>query len=163
MIWKRTFLRALVAAGSLAILSQRAVAQDETAAVRKTAADFSAAWNRHDAKAMADMFVEDGDIINPFGRVAKGRAEVEKLFQDEHATVMKGTTFNLTKVEVRMLGAGTAVVDWEVELVGMHGPAGAALPPLKHHVAVVEVKKGDRWLAAAVRPYVFAAPPGSSE
>jgi ketosteroid isomerase-like protein len=47
------------------------------------------AWNRHDAAALAALWHEDGDLINPAGRWAQGRAQVEKLFRDEQSTVMK--------------------------------------------------------------------------
>jgi uncharacterized protein (TIGR02246 family) len=135
-----------------------ALAQDE-AAIRKASADFVAAWNRHDAKAMAALFAEDGDIINPSGRAARGRAEVEKLFTEEHAAVMKGSTYVLTKGDVRLLGPTTAVSDWESEITGMSGPQGEALPPFKHHVTIVYVKKGALWMAAVGRPYAFLPSP----
>src|SRR5688500_6010127 len=62
-------------------------ADDDIAGVKKQCAAFVDAWNAHDPKAMAALFAEDGDAINPHGRVATGRAEVEKMFTDEH----KGT------------------------------------------------------------------------
>jgi len=51
--------------------------ESDEAGIRATDEVFAAAWNKHDAKAMAATWAKDGDLVNPFGRVAKGRAEVE--------------------------------------------------------------------------------------
>jgi len=129
-------------------------------ALHTRAVEFKAAWDRHDPKALAAFWTADGDLINPFGRVAKGRAEIEKLFQDEQTGIMKGTTFNLLADSAREIDADAAVADWDVEITGMKGPDGAAMPPLKNHVTVVWVKHGGNWWAAAARPVMYPPPPG---
>lgn len=130
-------------------------ASEDESAVRQQCANFVAAWNKHDPKAMAAIWADDGDVINPFGRIASGRAEIEKLFTDEHNTVMHGTTYATESVDVRLLGPTVALVDWSSEITGMHNPTGVALPVFKHHVFSVFVKKDGQWKASAVRPYVF--------
>jgi uncharacterized protein (TIGR02246 family) len=134
-------------------------AADEKA-LKARADEFLAAWDKDDAKGLAAIFAPDGDLINPFGRVARGRAEVEKLFADEHATFTKGTHYNLTSLSTRLIGTDAAVQDWDIELTGMKGPDGSAMPPLKHHVTVVFEKKGGKWWALAARPAVPVPPPG---
>jgi len=153
-------LMIVVAVLSLAVPAglQAGQAEDE-AAIKKFGADFAAAWNRHDPKAMAGFWAEDGDLINPFGRVAKGRAEIEKLFQDEHAGVMAGTTYSTTSSSVRFLTPDVAVADWEIVVTGMRGPDGSAAPPFKPHLVLVVVRKGGQWLNAAARPFAFLPPP----
>src|ERR1051325_9222268 len=47
--------------------------------IRKLYEEFQANWNKHDAKALAKHWSVDGDHVDPDGRVAKGRPEVEKL------------------------------------------------------------------------------------
>ncbi len=68
---------ALAAAGAGRAESdtKAAFAADEKA-VGKVAADWSDAWNRHDAEGMASLFSERGDLINPIGDVAKGRPQI---------------------------------------------------------------------------------------
>jgi len=154
----RRSLALLVVFAALAVGPSVVAAQDDEAAIRKLSSDFCAAWTRHDVKAMAAVWADDADIINPAGRVAKGRAEIEKLLTDEHAGPFKGTSYEAT-VSVRMLAPGVALGDWEATVTGMHDAAGQALPPFKHHVATVYVKKGGRWFAAAGRPYAFLPPP----
>ncbi len=153
----RRFLTLLAVFAALAVGPSMAAAQDDEAAIRKLSSDFFAAWTRHDVKAMAAVFADDADIINPSGRVAKGRAEIEKLLTDEHAGPFKGTSYEAT-VSLRMVAPGVAVGDWEATVTGMHDASGQALPPFKHHVAAVYVKKSGRWLAAAGRPYAFLPP-----
>jgi len=152
----KRLLTILVAA--LALSPALATAQDDEAAIRKVSNEFFAAWSRHDIKAMAATFAEDGDLINPFGRVAKGRAAIETLFTEEHAGPFKGTTYTAT-VSLRMLAPTVSLGDWDSTVTGMHDPAGNALPPFKHHVAVAYVKKDGHWLAAVARPYAFLPPP----
>jgi uncharacterized protein (TIGR02246 family) len=140
-----------------------------SAAVAKVAAlharveEFKAAWDHNDAKALAALWAPNGDLINPFGRVAKGCAEIEKLFQDEQTTMMKGTTVRIISDSDREIAPDVAVADWDLEVTGMKGPDGAAMPPLKHHVTVVWVKHGGQWWAAAARPVVYAPPPGGGK
>src|SRR4029453_3729816 len=51
--------------------------QDE-ADIRNVETRQQEAWNRHDAKAYADLFTEDADLVNVGGWRWKGRAEIEK-------------------------------------------------------------------------------------
>ncbi len=135
---------------------------DEQDVLKARSAEFAAAWNKHDAAAMAALWAPDGDVINPFGRVAKGRAEVEALFKDEHGGPMKMTTYSSKVTGVRVLGDRVAVLDWEANITGMQSGDGSPLPPFPHHVVVVVQKDKDgKWMVEAARPYAFApAPPG---
>jgi len=148
----------LILAATLGLSASLASAQDDEAAIRKLSGDFFAAWGRHDVKAMAATFAEDAEIINPFGRVAKGRAAIEKLFTDEHAGPFNGTSYTAT-VSLRMLAPTVAFGDWTSSVTGMHDAAGKALPVFEHHVAVAYVKKDGHWLTAEARPYAFLPPP----
>ena len=132
----------------------------EMPALHARAAEFKAAWDRNDAKAIAALWAPDGDLINPFGRVAKGRAEVEKLFQDEQTTIMKGTKFVFVSESAHEIAPDVALADWDIEVTGMKGPDGAAMPPHNHHVTVVWVKHDGQWWAAAARPVVYQPQPG---
>src|ERR1700745_3587203 len=51
--------------------------QDE-AAIRNVEKQQGEAWNRHDAKAYAALFTENGDCVNVVGWWWKGRAEIEQ-------------------------------------------------------------------------------------
>jgi len=129
--------------------------------IRSVSDSFVAAWNKHDAKAMAALWAPEGDLINPFGRAATGRAEVEKLFSDEHTTFMKASTYSLANYKVRFASPAIAVVDYDGEVVGVLGADGSAAPPFKHHVSAVYVKKGGHWWMFSARATAFLPSPGA--
>src|SRR6185369_8194120 len=81
--------------------------------VRATSDAWVAAWNRHDPKSMAAAWTPEGALINPFGRLATGRAEIEKLFTEAHATFMKGTTYSITNYKVRFPSPAIGVADYD--------------------------------------------------
>lgn len=121
-------------------------------------AGFQGAWAKHDYKAMAGFWAEDGDLINPWGRVAKGRAEVEKLFQDEQTGPLKTTEWNPNITSWRMLDKDAAVVDLDAAMTHMVGPDGKPAPDWAHHVFFVAVSKAGKWWFASARPYEFSKP-----
>jgi uncharacterized protein (TIGR02246 family) len=130
------------------------------AAIRKVSTEFSDAWAKDDANAMAALWAPDGDLINPWLREAKGRAEVEKLLQDEHSTIFKGTTYSLKVTSIRFLGADVAIADWDATILGMKGPDGSAVPPMPpHHVTLVLQHKSGKWWIEAARPVIAPPPP----
>ena len=122
--------------------------------------NFVAAWNRHDTAAMAQSWAEDGDLINPFGRVAKGRDQVQQLFRDEHAGPFKTCSHQMKIGEVRMLGSDTAIADGDCTLTGARGPDGKEMRPFTPHVFFVMRKNEGQWQIIAARPYSFASMPG---
>jgi uncharacterized protein (TIGR02246 family) len=151
-----------MAIASTASLAGAAPDTGGEAQVRARCQEFAAAWNRHDPKAMAGFWAPDGDLINPSGRMAKGRVDVEKLFSDEQAGVMKGTTFTITGMTVRLLEPDIAVTDWDVEISGMQSSDGTAIPVLKAHVNSVMMKKSGQWWVVAGRPVIYPPAPGSA-
>lgn len=159
---RKRVMTALAVASIASLAVAAPVKNGAEAQVRARSQEFAAAWNRHDAKALAAYWAPDGDVINPFGRVAKGRTEVEKLFTDEHSTFMKDTTLTITSSTVRLLKPDVAFADWDVDISGMHSPDGTAMPTLKNHVNVVLVKKSGQWWFVAVRPVSYQPPPGSA-
>lgn len=153
---RKSLLVAGLAVWSLPALGG-AVADEQE--IKKEMTAFAASWNTHDAKAMASFWATDGDLINPSGRVAKGRAEVEKLFADEHSTVMKGTSYAVLSTSFRMVKPDLTLADADAEITGMKAPDGRALPTFKHHVTSLWAKQAGRWRIVAARPYAFLPPP----
>jgi uncharacterized protein (TIGR02246 family) len=149
--------------GLLSFSSASALAAGDEEAIQKRLDEFEAAWNKDDAKAMAALWAPDGDLINPFGRLAKGRAEVEKLFTDEHTSFMKNTTYNVKTSSVRLIGSDTAVLDFDSGITGMKGPDGSDLPTFEHHVTMVLVKKDGTWWVVSARPVSYLPTPGTPE
>jgi len=157
---KHPLLLAAILTLTLTPLARADRAGDE-AALKARTAEFVAAWDRDDAKGMAAVFAPDADYINPFGRAAKGRAEIEKQFAEEHATFTKGTHFGITREAMRRLGTAAAIVDWDLELSNVKGPDGNPAPSVTMHVTVVYAKQDGKWWAVAARPAIPAPPPGA--
>jgi len=123
----------------------------DEAAIRKVFAEFAVAWGRDDAKSMASHWAVDGDLINPTGRRANGRAEIEKLFADEHAAIFKGTRITFSEGTIRFVKPDVAVFTSDYEVPGAHGPNGAEMTA-KGIVTSVMVKKKGQWWTLYTRP-----------
>jgi uncharacterized protein (TIGR02246 family) len=130
--------------------------------VRALTDAFAAAWGRHNARELAALWTEDGDLINPMGRAAKGRAEVQQLFADEHATFMNGTKLSVTVTGERPLQGDLALIDCEALLSGVRSPEGQSLPSFKHLIFAVVKKQDGGWRFLAARLVVPVPPPPES-
>ena len=146
----------------LSLFSTAALAADD-AAIKDRLDQFQAAWNKDDTQAMAAIWAEDGSLINPVGVTARNRADVEKIFIDEHTHRFKSTTYATSDVNVQWVTPDIAVADVNAIITGIHGPDGAAAPDYAHHVVWVFVKKDGQWMAAAARPYQFPPKPGETK
>jgi uncharacterized protein (TIGR02246 family) len=141
----------------MAVVRAEAQSKDE-AAIRKVFADFAEAWSKDDAKSMAAMWAEGGDVINPQGHKATGRADVEKLFADEHATIFKGSHISFTAGTIRFVKPDVAVFTTDYAVRDAHGPDGSPMAT-GGIVTSVMVKKGEKWMTFSARPMVPLPPP----
>ena len=135
------------------------------AAVKKHTADFVAAWTMHDPKAMAALWAEDGDLLDPWGHMGKGRTGVEKIFTDDQTGKgpLRDSTFELTGESVRFPTPDVAVDDWEVSISGSYGPDGSKQPaPMRFHCTSILKKVGGAWMIYAQRPYLTVAQTNAS-
>jgi uncharacterized protein (TIGR02246 family) len=130
------------------------------AAIQKVWQQFSDAWGRGDAQARAALWAEDASLINPFGVVARGRAAIEKVFEQENAGFAKGTTHTFSNFSYRFLTPTIAEVDVTGTIEGIRGADGTLMPPLTLHIFAIMAKTGGTWQMKDARPYVIAPPPG---
>jgi ketosteroid isomerase-like protein len=79
-------------------------AVDPPAAEGQRAADFLAAFNKGDAKALAGFWTPDGDYMDQAGSVHKGRAAIEAFYAKGFAA-NKGSKLNVVVTSKRQLGA----------------------------------------------------------
>ena len=133
--------------------------QQEDTAIRQRHDEWITAWNKHDPKLMASFWASDGDLINPFGRHARGTAEIEKLFTEEQTGRMAGTSYTGTVESIRYIGENVAIADVAGEIRGMKGPDGAAAAPFKHHVTWIAEKKAGKWMSVGARAFVTMLAP----
>ena len=133
---------------------------DDEKDVRAIAAQLQEAWNKADAKMLADLFLTDGDYVSSTGRTARGRPEVEKAFAAQWAGIYKGTRITVTTTTVHFIRKDVAIADGAFDVTGMKDASGKSVGPRSGLSTVVAVKKGDRWYVAALRGMVPSVPEG---
>jgi len=121
--------------------------QDE-ADIRKLQTQQQEAWNRHDAKAYAHLFTEDGDVVNVVGWWWKGRAEIEQKLSAAYAYVFRESTLTITEVDVKFLTPQIAVAHVRWSMVGARTPPGVPEPRQGIQTQVLQKWEGT-WLIAA--------------
>jgi uncharacterized protein (TIGR02246 family) len=150
-----------VVALSLVVALSTCQAENDSAseaAIRKIVSDFETAWTKCDAKALAGLWIEDGDFLSPYGTFAKGRAEIEKFYASALASGYCGSSGTGTISNIRLLGDEVAIIDGEWGIKGKHNQNGQAMPEEKGLFTAVAKKTGTRWLIVAQREMVPASP-----
>ena len=107
------------------------------------------AWNSHDAGDYADLFAEDGDVVNVLGWWWRGRAEVKAKLSDAFAWVFRDSTLTIDEVHIRFLDSATAVVHVRWTLDGAKAPPGAPAPPREGIQLQILRKVEGKWLIAS--------------
>ena len=120
----------------------------DEAAIRALEARQPEAWNKHDAKAYANLFTENGDIVNVVGWWWKGRAEIEKKLTDAYVYVFKESTLTVTNIDIRFLTSDVAVAHVQWTMTGARTPTGIPTPQQGIQTHVLQKQNG-QWLIAA--------------
>jgi uncharacterized protein (TIGR02246 family) len=107
--------------------------------------------DRGDARTAAALFVEDGNIISPFGRIGTGAAGVLNVLAADMEAILKGARSQFTIDFVRPLG-DLVFADVTHEIIGDRaGPDRR----LEVHGVLVARKQGGGWKLVEARPYFF--------
>jgi uncharacterized protein (TIGR02246 family) len=120
------------------------------------AQEFITAFNRGDAKALAGFWVPDGDYVDQVGRQIKGRAAIEKLYEQVFAA-RKGAKLAITVTSARQVTSDVAIEDGITEVTPADGGPGTAA-----RFTAVLVKKDGVWYFESVRESE-AQPPSNAE
>jgi uncharacterized protein (TIGR02246 family) len=147
MITTRLIVWILALAATLPIASAADRSADE-AEIRKVEAQQAEAWNKHDAKAYASLFSEDGDVVNVVGWWWKGRQEIERKLTDAFAFVFRESTLNINEVDVRFLSPDIAVVHARWNMTGARTPKGIPEPQQGIQLQTLQKQSG-KWMIAA--------------
>jgi uncharacterized protein (TIGR02246 family) len=100
--------------------------------IKQVVVDWSDAFNRHDAHAVATLFTEDGDFTNPQGIHRKGRKEIEERFTTTLGGPIKSAHRTDSVRSIRFLSPEIAAVDVDWEMTG--AKAAMAQPSLSAKV-----------------------------
>lgn len=143
------------------ILTSQATAyiiQKDDEGVRKLLSDYVDAWNTHDSKKMVERWTPEATLINPWGKLAAGKDQVEQVFAEEQ----KGPLGNLTmKQEINhafFASPKIAFVDATAIFEGVVPPEIRDTFPVRWHIVYLAVKENDVWYIEAARPYVLPKP-----
>jgi len=134
-----SLLGVLLAVGAFA-------SEADYAAIREVQTRQAAAWNAHDAKAYADLFSEDGDVVNVLGWWWHGRSQIQSKLSDAFVWVFRDSKLAITDVQTRFLDPSTAVAHVRWTLDGARVPPGAPAPPREGIQLQVLRKVGGIWL-----------------
>src|SRR5579871_822964 len=137
------------------------LATDESAIRDLVGARQQQAWNKHDAHAYAELFAEDGDVVNVMAWWWKGRAEVESNLTRMFAGIFHESTLTFTQVDVRFLAPEIAIAHARWRMTGAHMPPG--LPEPREGLQTVTVqKRNGKWLIAAFQNTNYVPPPAAA-
>lgn len=122
-------------------------ASDE-AAVRAHFASFSDAWIKGDARAVAEGFAEDADLVRPGEPRVVGRAAIETFYARMFAGPLQGVAKTMKVDHVRFVSPEVAVVDSSYTL-------DRETPAMRARGASVTVlaKRAGAWTTVASRSY----------
>lgn len=117
----------------------------DEAAIRRILDARNAAYNRHDAKALAATYAPDADLVTGTGRLVSGRSEIEKNYSEAFAGVDKNASVTINSSKVRLLTPDSALLDLDGVTTGRADGA------IRTHATWVYVKRNGEWMVVAIR------------
>jgi len=105
----------------------------------------NAAYNSHDAKALAAAYAPDADLVTGTGRLVSGRAAIEQNYAESFAGVDQHAIVKTESTKLRFLTADTAILDLEGVTTGRTDGT------IKTHATWVYVKRNGEWTVVAIR------------
>lgn len=116
-------------------------------AIRQSSRAFSAAFDKHDAKAVAAFWTEQGEYQEESGEVVRGRPAIEKAFAEFFKENPR------TSVEVRIDSIHFPARDLAIEEGILRQSGGPADLPSSTFYSVIHVREGGEWKIAISREW----------
>jgi uncharacterized protein (TIGR02246 family) len=124
----------------------------DVAAIHKLIDGHAIGWNKGDAKFVAQLWHEDGDIRSADEGIIKGREAIQARYEKMFSTWAKGTTHSHPgPVTIRFLRPDVAIGDGFYEVQGIRAADGKEQPPEKGTWTVVFTKVNGTWGIASLR------------
>jgi uncharacterized protein (TIGR02246 family) len=146
----------LVAAGRLPAGADERKADDKEQPAQGGRAEFIAAFNRGDARAVAAFWTPDATYVDQVGREYKGRAAIEQLYEKVFAA-RKGAKLTIQVTSATQVSPEVALEEGITEVAPAEGGLGTAA-----RFSAVLVKKESQWYLQSVHDSV-AHPPSNAE
>ncbi len=149
------FLLIVFVFGVVSATEMRTSAVDD-AALRSIVPNFEMAWTKCDAKALALLWTEDGDLQSPYGSFAKGRREIEKFYGDTFDSGYCGSSGTGKIEHIRFVQKNVAIIDGTWDIRGAHNQDGHGAPAEKGRFTAFLIKRNGAWLIVAQREMIPA-------
>ena len=133
----------------------KATASPDEKAIRAAAADFVAAFNRGDAKGVADHWTENGVYTNEAGARFEGRKSIQSEYETLFKTAPKDMKLRVEVDSVRLINTVTAMEEGRAALAPQ--PPGAVRVMSRY--TALHVKQDGKWLMTDVRDSRVDLPP----
>ncbi len=151
---RRGLLQTALAMLAAGVVPARAADADEE--VQRILAAQVAAWNAGDAKALAQDFARDGEMVNLLGTHCQGRDDIERRHAQLFATLFKGSRLELLKSHVRSASRASVVVETEHLLIGFKSlppdfPAVDTKDGLRTTLKYVFIREHEKWKVISAR------------
>jgi uncharacterized protein (TIGR02246 family) len=119
-------------------------------------AEFIAAFNKGDAKALANVWTPDATYVDQVGREYKGRTAIEQLYQNVFGA-RKGAKLTIHVTSAKQVSPDVALEEGGTEVTPSEGGPGTVA-----RFSAVLVKKDGEWYLQSVHDSV-AHPPSNAE
>jgi uncharacterized protein (TIGR02246 family) len=142
----------LLTAGRLPAVAAEPAAKEPEAPTKDRRAEYVAAFNRGDAKALAAFWAEDAEYVDQDGHQYKGRPAIEKMLQRDLAE-HKGAKLDIHLDSVKQLSPDVELEDGVTAVTAPDGGPGSAA-----RFSAVLVKKDGQWFLQSVHDAEAGAP-----
>jgi len=105
---------------------------------------FTNAWNNHDPKEFAELFVDDGEWTDVLGQHVKGKEQIKKLHEYPFNTVLKDATLTVISVRNRFIRDDIVAIDVEWKTTGNKTPDGKLIPNRSGLLDLIVTLQGDK-------------------
>ena len=122
--------------------------KEDEEGVRKTVMGFEKAWNTHDMKLLATLFLEDAEFINVVGMHWRGRDAIVKAHAIFHEILFKDCRLKTDAITLRALGSNGAIAVVTYTQDAFTTPSGQVMPKTQTKLSYVLARSGGEWKIA---------------
>ena len=135
--------------------AQMASRSGDEAGIKQCVAAWEDAWNRHDARATAMAYVEDGDFSSTTGVPSHGWKDLEAHYNEIFTTFLKDAHRTDQVRSIRFLGPDVASVDIDWQMTGARTRDGKDAPNRKGLLTWIVTKHNGEWKITIYHESVF--------
>jgi uncharacterized protein (TIGR02246 family) len=122
----------------------------DISAIKQVGADLDAAYNRRDAKAFSELFLDDADFQWHTGDLLKNRKEIEQYFTNSFKVMLADYRHITTFQRIRFLRSDLAIGDGTV-VIAPDGVVENDKPYLSVLFTCIGKKVKGQWRISAIR------------